>query len=121
MSAPRDRQLLYGLEGLAALRHGEAAGLRFRHWDAEVTPLGALLVATSYNKGRTKTKRVRRMPVHAVLAAMLAEWKSSGWQQMMGREPTPDDLVVPMAPMHAARRRAHAPSEGMRNKTYSSK
>ncbi|MDB4971314.1 MAG: integrase family protein [Myxococcales bacterium] len=94
---PSDRQMLYALEGLAALRHGEAAGLRWRHWDNTVKPLGALLIATSYDKGRTKTNRVRRMPVHVVLAATLAEWKLSGWQAMMGRSPTADDLIVPMS------------------------
>jgi integrase len=93
---PPDRQVLYSLEGLAALRHGEAAGLRWRHWDNAQKPLGALLIATSYDKGRTKTNKVRRMPVHPVLAAMLAEWKLSGWQAMMGRPPAPDDLIVPM-------------------------
>jgi hypothetical protein len=36
------------------------------------------------------------MPVHPVLEAMLREWPDVGWPQMMGREPTPDDLSVPM-------------------------
>jgi hypothetical protein len=36
------------------------------------------------------------MPVHPVLAAMLAEWKLQGWPEMMGRTPEPDDLVVPL-------------------------
>jgi hypothetical protein len=35
---PPDRQVLYALEGLAALRHGEAAGLRWRHWDNALKP-----------------------------------------------------------------------------------
>ena len=53
-------------------------------------------IATSYDEGRTKTNRVRRMPVHVVLAATLADWKLNGWQAMMGRSPTADDLIVPM-------------------------
>ncbi len=93
---PEDRQVLYALEGLAALRHGEAAGLRWRHYDPTLSPLGGLTIATSYDKGRTKTKRSRRVPVHPTLAAMLAEWKLGGWPKMMGRPPGPDDLVVPM-------------------------
>src|ERR1043166_4967349 len=93
---PPDRQVLYALEGLGALRHGEAAGLRWRHYLADQQPLGRLIVATSYNKGRTKTKQVRFMPVHAPLAAVLAEWKLGGWPALMGRAPEPDDLVVPM-------------------------
>jgi integrase len=102
---PFDRRVFYALEGIAGLRLGEAAGLRFRHHDAGLMPLGAILVATSYDKGRTKTKQPRRMPVRPVLAAMLAEWKQSGWTAMMGRSPTADDLVVPLPPEHAARRR----------------
>lgn len=93
---PWDRQVLYGLEGIAALRHGEAAGLRWKHYEPTLHPLGRLVIATSYNKGKTKTKRTRIMPVHPTLAAMLAEWKLRGWPEMMGRQPTPEDLVVPM-------------------------
>jgi len=115
---PFDRRVFYALEGIGGLRLGEAAGLRFRHHDAGLVPLGAILVATSYDKGRTKTKQPRRMPVHPVLAAMLAEWKQSGWAAMMGRSPTADDLVVPLPPEHAARRRESPTREGMRSKTY---
>lgn len=92
---PADRRMLYALQGIGALRHGEAAGLRWRHYEAKLKPLGRLIVATSYDKGRTKTGRTRYMPVHPTLAAMLAEWKLRGWKAMMGRVPGPDDLVVP--------------------------
>jgi len=115
---PIDRRVFYSLEGIGGLRLGEAAGLRFRHHDAGLSPLGGILVATSYNTGRTKTKQPRRMPVHSTLAAILAEWKLSGWAQMMGRQPTPDDLIVPMPPEHAARRREGRTLEGMRTRTY---
>lgn len=108
----------YALEGIAALRLGEAVGLRWRHHDAAKSPLGELLIATSYNKGRTKTKLARRMPVHPTLAAMLAEWKMHGWLAMMGRVPGADDLVVPLPLEHAARRRKEPAAEGMRSKTY---
>jgi excisionase family DNA binding protein len=84
---PVDRQVLYALEGIAALRHGEAAGLRWKHYDTSAEPLGRLIIATSYNKGRTKTKRTRFMPVHPTLAAILADWKLRGWPEMMGRQP----------------------------------
>jgi integrase len=49
---------------IAALRHGEAAGLRWKHYDPNTPSLGRLVVATSYDKGHTKTKRTRYMPVH---------------------------------------------------------
>ena len=91
-----DRQVLYALEVIGMVRHGEAAGLRFRHYDASLKPLGRLVIATSYDKGRTKTNRTRLMPVHPTLAAILAEWKLNGWPEMMGRQPTPDDLIVPL-------------------------
>lgn len=115
---PLDRRMNYALEGIAALRLGEAVGLRWRHYSGEKEPLGELLIATSYNKGRTKTKLARRMPVHPTLAAMLAEWKLNGWPAMMERQPTADDLIIPMPPDHAARRRKAPTSEGMRSKTY---
>jgi integrase len=115
---PIDRRVLYALEGIAGLRLGEAAGLRFRHYDPSLQPLGALLIATSYDKGRTKTKQPRRMPVHPTLAAILAEWKLSDWPRMMGRQPTPDDLIVPLPPEHASRIRVRLAPEGMREKGY---
>ncbi len=95
---PADRHILYALKGLGALRNGEAVGLRWRHLEATATPglLGKLVVARSHEKEHTKTKRARAMPVHPLLASMLAEWKLSGWPKMMGRLPTPDDLIVPM-------------------------
>lgn len=118
---PPDRHVLYALEGLAALRHGEAAGLRWRHYLADQQPLGRLIVATSYDKGRTKTKQVRFMPVHPTLAAMLAEWKLGGWAAMFGRAPEPDDLVVPL-PADPLGKRARANPRaggGMRTKNDS--
>lgn len=47
------------------------AGLRWRHYDPTTPVLGRLTVATSYDKGMTKTKRPRLMPVHPTLAAIL--------------------------------------------------
>lgn len=78
------------------MAHGEAAGLRWHHYDSSTPVLGQLVIATSYDKGHTKTKRTRYMLVHPTLAASLAEWKMKGWPEMMGRTPTPEDLVVPM-------------------------
>jgi integrase len=95
---PADRRVLCALEGVAALRHGEAAGLRWRHYEADAEPLGRLGVSTSYDKGRTKTSRPRQMPVHPTLAAILAEWRLEGWPAMFGRKPDPDDLILPVAP-----------------------
>ena len=122
---PPDRQVVYGLELLAGVRPGEAAALRWRHYDPVVTPLGKLLVAKSYNtrKNReksTKTDAVKHVPVHPVLAAMLAEWKLGGWAEMIGRAPTPDDLIVPLPPDAAERRRSRD-GEPFRGHDYSGK
>jgi len=110
-----DRRMLYALEGIGAMRHGEAAGLRWRHLDRGMCPLARLTIATSYDRGRTKTKRERWMPVHAVLREMLDAWQQVGWAEMMGRSPGPDDLVVPCP----ARPRTGAGQ--MRDKNYSRK
>ena len=53
------------------------------------TPLDRLTRAVSYSanlkreKG-TKTETPRLVPVHPVLAKMLAEWKLTGWKQYRG-------------------------------------
>jgi integrase len=86
---PEDRRVLYGLKGIAGLRHTEAATLRWRQYDAALEPLGAL------NLERTKTGVPRRIPVHPTLARLLAEWKLSGWERTYGRRPEPDDVIVP--------------------------
>lgn len=90
--------MVYALGALSGLRHGEYAGLRWHRYDPTKEPLGQLTIATSYDKGRTKTGAVRRIPVHPTLAAMLAEWRLGGWAAMMGRAPGPDDLIVPLPP-----------------------
>jgi integrase len=92
---PWDRQVLYALQALAGLRFGEVAGLRWRNYDGAAKPLGQLVVARSYAHASTKTGRPRLMPVHPVLASMLAEWKLKGWAEMLGRRPESDDLIVP--------------------------
>lgn len=97
---PADRHPLWALFFLAGLRAGEVFALRWKHIDARRKPLGCLTVERSYSTARrvektTKTGAVREVPVHPTLAAILAEWKLSGWERAHGRRPTPDDLVVP--------------------------
>jgi integrase len=95
-----DRRVLYAIEFFTGVRCGEAAALQWRSYNPNVEPLGRLLVATSYNsrskrlKG-TKTDQPREVPVHPTLARILAGWKLSGWRRAFGRQPTPEDLVVP--------------------------
>jgi integrase len=122
---PFDRQIVYALELLAGVRPGEGAALHWRSYDPTKKPLGRLLVATSYNTRKdreksTKTGSVRHVPVHPTLAAMLAEWKLSGWMTIVGRMPEPDDLIVPLPPEAAARRR-NRKGEPFRSHDYSGK
>ncbi len=92
---PQDRRVLYALCGLAGLRHGEAAGLRWGTITSKLEPPGRMVVSTSYDTGETKTGVERWVPVHKVLAAMLAEWKLSGWPREFSRPAGVDDLIVP--------------------------
>ena len=82
--------------GVAALRHGEAAGLKWMHYDVARRPLGRLMIRRSCGKPQTKTATRRDMPVHPALAVMLSAWQHEGWESMMGTAPMPDDLIVPM-------------------------
>ena len=61
---PPERRVQYALKAIAGLRHGEVAGLRWRHYDPALEPLGRLVIATSYDTGRTNTEVTRRVPVH---------------------------------------------------------
>jgi integrase len=99
-SLPEDRRVMYALMGLAGLRFGEAAALRWRFYDPSLEPFGRLLVAASYNTDQqreksVKTEQPRLVPVHPVLAQVLAEWKLGGWSLMIGRAPAADDLIIP--------------------------
>lgn len=119
---PPDRRVVYALGALAGLRHGEIAGLRWNRYDVSREPLAMLTIATSYDKGTTKTRVVRRVPVHPALGQVLAAWRTSGWAAMMRREPTAEDLVVPLE-LDPPKKRARAnPREGgMRSKNDSRK
>jgi integrase len=103
---PFDRRIVYALEGVAALRHGEMAGLLWRNCGVEVDlqPLRMLFVAYSYERALPKGDVCRPVPIHPTLDAMLAEWKEFGWAKMMGRKPGPNDLVVPLPPHAIAKR-----------------
>jgi integrase len=97
---PADRRLLYALLGLAGLRFGEAAALRWRSYETTTEPLGRLLVARSWSSSRheeksTKAEQPREVPVHPVLAQLLARWKAERWPEMFGRAPGPEDLLIP--------------------------
>ncbi|HET6613665.1 MAG TPA: site-specific integrase [Kofleriaceae bacterium] len=119
---PQDRRTFYAIECLAGLRLGETAALRWRHYQPEIQPLGKLLVAHSYSSRKdrvkgTKTGAVKHVPVHPTLAAILAEWRLGGWERLVGRHPEDDDLIVPLPPEVAARRKTRA-GDPHRNDDY---
>lgn len=99
---PMDRRVYYALQGLAGMRTGEVSGLLWRNTMIPVPEypgtLDMILVAFSYGRPFPKGDVPRPVPVHPALAAILAEWKLTGWQRTYGRAPTPDDLVVPLPP-----------------------
>ncbi|UCF47194.1 MAG: hypothetical protein JSU89_08420 [Myxococcales bacterium] len=70
----------HSLAGLVGLRSGEVAGLRWKDYDRAAPVLGSLFVHCQYDDRRLKTApgddgKERMVPVHPVLAAMLAQWK----------------------------------------------
>jgi len=96
---PEIRRVFYALSFLTGARFGEVAALRWRDYDAEVTPLGRITIARSVERSRrtikdTKTGAIKLVPVHPTLAAMLAAWRA-GWAAKYGRAPEPNDLIVP--------------------------
>ena len=100
---PLDRRVINSILLIGGLRFGELAAIRWRNYDAGILPLGKLVVAHSYDFKRKKKKSVkslvpRDVPVHPTLAAVLEAWRSGGWESMVGRAPTADDLIVPPRP-----------------------
>lgn len=97
---PMDRRVYYALCGLAGLRYGEASGLLWRNTLVPVPEypgeLDMLQIAFSYGRPFPKGDVTRPVPCHPTLAALLAQWKLTGWRELFGRAPGPDDLVVPL-------------------------
>lgn len=108
---PWSRRMTYGLTFFPGTRVGEAVGWLWRDYEPKMQPLGRLVVATQYGGADTKTDTTREVPVHPVLAKMLADWKERGFLEAVGRKPKPDDFIVPRlrghegSPAHQDRRR----------------
>jgi integrase len=97
---PLERRVAYAVEFLSGVRTGEASALKWIDYDALDEPLGRLRCYASWNTElgkvtETKTETPREIPVHPVLASVLAEWKLTGWAQVHGRAPKADDLILP--------------------------
>lgn len=85
---PIDRRVLYALKFFTG-RHSEVCRLTWAQYDQAASPLGALAL------DETKTDTPRLTPVHPTLAAVLAPWKLSDWENLYGHRPQPNDLIVP--------------------------
>lgn len=97
---PEDRRVYYAVIFLTGMRPDEALVRRWRDYEPEVEPLGKLLVASAWDRGRkvekaVKTERPREVPVHQTLARVLATWRLHGWRLMLGQPARPDDFTIP--------------------------
>jgi hypothetical protein len=93
---PAPVRMLNGLCALAGLREGEACGRRWRDiTEAAEGDLPAMDVKSQYDDKPLKTKRPRVVPVHPELQRLLLDWASTGFREYVGRDPQPDDFVVP--------------------------
>lgn len=95
---PADRRTFYALMGLAGLRSGEAASLRWCDVESDARPLGRI------RANDTKTRSVREVPIHPELGALLAQWRRA-WLAAYGRQPKSNDLIVPVVAARASKRR----------------
>lgn len=98
-SAVGDRLVWLMLAFHTGMRCGEVCGRRWRTWDRESLPLGAITIDTQYNDQPLKgdddsTDRPRRVPVHPDLAAVLQWWWDVGFELTYMRKPTLGDFIV---------------------------
>jgi hypothetical protein len=101
---PLHRRMVYAFLLFTGGRFSELTVLRWRDYDPDTEYLGKILVHKAYSvrrkqeKNKTKTGAVREVPIHPVLARMLAEWKIRGWEQLTGHAPRLEDLIFPAPP-----------------------
>jgi integrase len=97
---PIHRRVAYAVEFFTGLRTGQASALRWGDYELQRVPLGRITSAQSWeSKGKklkgTKTGVTHEVPVHPVLAKVLADWRLTGWKKRMGRAPRQEDLIIP--------------------------
>lgn len=98
---PEYRRVLWTCLFLGGFRINEATPRRWSQYDAAAEPLGKLEITTHYRREEakevpgTKTGPGRDIPVHPTLARVLASWRLKGWAAYQGRQPGPDDLIIP--------------------------
>lgn len=94
------RRVFYALQGLGGMRLGEASGRRWRDLDTETPHLACLTVATQYDDKPLKTAKGERtaervVPVHVALSELLTTWRRRGFRSLFGRDPRPEDWIIP--------------------------
>lgn len=100
-AVPLDRRVTYALLFLGGMRVGEVSALRWTDWNRSCAPLTALVISKQWSEKdqkeipATKTGVSRLMPVHQLLARVLAEYRVGGWEADQGRAPRDEDLIVP--------------------------
>lgn len=96
---PMVRRVAYAVALITGMRGGEEFNRRWRDYNSSMEPLGEMRLATAWSHENQKEKSpknkvTRKIPVHPALAAILAEWKLSGWAAEYGRRPTEDDFII---------------------------
>lgn len=97
---PPERRVWNALAFGTGARPQSVAVLRWSDWDRKAVPLSKITVARARKRrdaseGSTKTGAVMPCPVVPPLEAILEDWFTTGWREFIGRDPKPDDLIVP--------------------------
>jgi integrase len=97
---PQHRRVVYAISFLTGLRPGQVYELRWGDFEPDMKPLGRVSSSRSWDSKHKKVKSTKTgvdhlVPVHPVLAKVMAEWKLHGWRARHGAKPTGNDLIVP--------------------------
>ncbi len=97
---PVHRRIYYGLGFLTGQRPGQVSAFQWGDYEPAVQPLGRLSSSRAWDSKRKKEKSTKTgadhlIPVHPVLAKLLAEWRLSGFKERHGRHPKQSDLICP--------------------------
>jgi hypothetical protein len=104
-TSPRLREHRRVLNTIAFLcggpRTGELIELRWRDYTPSYKGgLGRIVFSRSWNSASkvakaTKTGAKKLIPVHPFAGRVLEAWHESGWREWIGRDPQPEDLILP--------------------------
>lgn len=98
---PIDRLVFYCVMLLSGSRVGEVCGLRVMDYDRRARPLPRLHVVDQGDDEAGKTEELkgggnpREVPMHPLLWDLLEYWMTHGFPAIVGRDPRPDDYLIP--------------------------